>query len=153
MLSSRLIHLIEGHWDSLTDRLIRQIRSDARLRHIGSLPDGELREKAREILQHLGDWLTASDEEQVAGRFERAGRVRFEDGIPLHEVVLAYIRIKDRTLEFIRDRGIGPDMVELYAEEEFEMHLGRFFDSLIYHLVRGYEEAMRAQPSAKRAAR
>jgi hypothetical protein len=147
MLSSRLINLIEGHWESLTDRLIRQIRSDPRLGHIGSLPDAELRDRAREILQHLGDWLTASDEQQVAGRFERAGRIRFEDGIPLHEVVLTYIRIKDRTLEFVRDRGIGPDMVELYAEEEFEMHVGHFFDSLIYHLVRGYERAMKREPA------
>jgi hypothetical protein len=149
MLSSRLIQLIEGHWDPLTERFIRQIRSDTRLRHIGGLPGSELRERAREIFQHLGDWLTSSGEEELARRFERTGRIRFEEGIPLHEVVLAYIQIKDRALEFVRGRGIGPDAMELYAEEEFELHLGHFFDSLIYHLVRGYEEAITKAAAAR----
>jgi hypothetical protein len=142
MLSSTLIRQIEGHWDSLTDRLIRQIRSDARLSHIAGLPDIELRDRAREILQHLGDWLVSSGDDEVARRFEETGRVRFEEGIPLHEVVLTYIQIKDRALDYVRARGLGPDIVEVYAEGVFELHLGHFFDSLIYHLVRGYEDAI-----------
>jgi hypothetical protein len=34
-------------------------------------------------------------------------------------------------------------MIELYAEEELEHRVGRFFDFMLYHVVRGYEAAMR----------
>jgi hypothetical protein len=34
-------------------------------------------------------------------------------------------------------------VVEVHAEEGLEHRLDRFFDWLVYHLVRGYEEALR----------
>jgi hypothetical protein len=33
--------------------------------------------------------------------------------------------------------------MQLYAEEELEHRVGRFFDILVYHLVKGYESALR----------
>lgn len=157
MLSSKLIQLIEDHWDPITTRTLREIRHDARLRHVGGLPEGELRERARDILEHLGHWLGVSKEDELAGRFERVGAVRFQEGIPLAEVVLSYLIIKDRMLEFVRGQGIAQNTLELYAEEELEHCVGRFFDSLMYHMVRGYEQAlshaaMAAAPKARRHA-
>jgi hypothetical protein len=33
--------------------------------------------------------------------------------------------------------------LQLYAQEEFEQRMGSFFDACVYHIVRGYEKAMR----------
>jgi hypothetical protein len=44
-------------------------------------------------------------------------------------------------LDYIRDQGIGLSTVEIYAEEELEHQVGVFFDSVIYHVVRGYQNA------------
>ena len=151
MLSSKLIQLIEDHWDPITTRILRDIRHDHRLPHAAGLPESELRERARDILEHLGHWLSPAKEEELARRFERIGRQRFEESIPLHEVVLAYLIVKDRMLEFVRGQGIGETTVERYAEEELEHSVGRFFDSMIYHVVRGYEAALATAPQAKRA--
>jgi hypothetical protein len=41
--------------------------------------------------------------------------------------------------------------VELYAAEELDRRLARFFDLLAIHLVRGFEEAVR-KPAAVRVA-
>jgi hypothetical protein len=142
VLSSKLIRLIEDHWDPITTRILTEIRHDPRLKHVASLPAGDLRERARDILEHLGHWLSVSKSEELARRFERVGGLRYEESIPLAEVVLSYMIIKDRMLEFVRDQGIGDSTVAIYAEEELEHCVGRFFDSMVYHMVLGYEDAL-----------
>ncbi len=145
---ARLIRLIEDHWDPLTDRIIRRMREDARVRHLGSLPETDLRGRARDILQHLGDWLPAGRERDIADRFERLGMRRRDEGVPLEELVLSYIIIKDTVIDYVRSQGIASS-VELWAEEELEHSLGTFFDSLVYHLVRGYMAAARTATAAR----
>jgi hypothetical protein len=142
MLSSKLVRLIEVHWDPLTTRIIKEIRADTRLRHLGGLPEGELRDRARDILEHLGHWLTLSGQHELAHHFEHIGAVRHEEAIPLHEVVLAYSIIKREMIEYARAEGIGPSTMEIYAEEELQHCVSRFFDSAVYHVVRGYEDAL-----------
>jgi hypothetical protein len=51
--------------------------------------------------------------------------------------------MKSTVIDFIEEQGIPLDTVGLYAEEELEHRLGKFFDQLIIHLVRGYEGAWR----------
>ena len=141
MLSSKLVRLIESHWEPLTNAIVRQIRGDLRLDHVGRLPDSELRERGRDILERLGHWLTVSGEHELARHFGRVGATLLREDIPLAEVVLAYSIIKKGIIDYVRAQGIGPDTMELYAEEELEHEAGRFFDAALYHLVRGHEEA------------
>lgn len=148
MLSSRLVRLIEEHWDLLTIGIVKDIGADTRLRYVAALPESELRERARDILERLGHWLTTAHEQEMARHFEHLGAVRHSEAIPLDEVVLAYLKIKNRMLEFARAQGIGPSAMELYAEEELQHSVGHFFDGAIYHLVRGYERAHEAPHSA-----
>jgi hypothetical protein len=143
MLSSRLIHLIESHWEQITTRVLRKIQSDQRLAQVGKLPPSELRERAENILRNLGKWLAASHGEELAARYEQLGRVRFRESIPLQEVVLAHIVIKNEMIDFTREQGLTRTPLDLYAEEELEHSVGHFFDSAVYHIVRGYEGAMR----------
>lgn len=152
MLSSKLIQLIEDHWEQITTRVLREIRKDARLVHVGKLPESELRQRAQEILKNLGHWLAVSKEEELAKHYEHLGRLRFEESIPLHEAVLARFIIKDQMIDFVREQGFRQTPMELYAEEELEHRVGRFFDTMIYHVVRGYEEAMRESLPRSRAA-
>ena len=63
--------------------------------------------------------------------------------MPLHETVRSVQILKDQMLDFVREQGVAQSSVELYAEEELEHRAGLFFDDLIYHLVRGYEGALR----------
>ena len=56
--------------------------------------------------------------------------------------MLAYSIIKHEMIEYARVQGLGPDTIELYAEEELEHNIGRFFDCAIYRVVRGFEYAI-----------
>jgi hypothetical protein len=143
MLSIKLVQLVETHWDQISERILRKIRNDARLAHINRLSESELRKRAREIVKHIGDWLGASLDEPVAQRCEALGRQRFEEGIPLHEVVLARFIIKEGVMEFVHDHAFVETSLQLYAEGELEKSVGHLFDRVIYYVIRGYEEAMR----------
>ncbi len=142
MLSSRLLRMVSEHWEEITARVLVRIRRDSKLLEFGKLPETSVRERAREILQNLGQWLI-SKEEDLAGRYERVGRERFEEGIPLHEVVYSLQLLRESMIQYVQDQGLGQTPLELYAEEELEHGSDRIFDTIIYYFVRGYERAMR----------
>jgi hypothetical protein len=140
MLSVKLVQLAETHWEQISERILHKIRNDPRLAHINRLSESELRKRAREIVMNIGDWL---GDEPVAQRCEALGRQRFAEGIPLHEVVLARFVIKEGLMEFVHDHAFVENSLQLYAEGELEKSVGHLFDRMIYHVIRGYEEAMR----------
>jgi hypothetical protein len=143
MLSVKLVQLVETHWEQITERILYKIQNDARLAHINTLSESELRWRAREIVRNIGDWLGASQDEPLAQRCKALGRERFKEGIPLHEVVLARFIIKEGLMEFVHDHAFVETSLQLYAEGELEKSVGHLFDRMIYYVIRGYEEAMR----------
>lgn len=155
MLSAKLVQLIEDNWQGITANMIHQIRNDSHLHHMSALADTELRDRGRGVLRNLGHWLTASTTEHrmIQEQYEGLGRVRFAEGIPLHECVRALQLMKARVVEFTRDHEFSQSSVEIFAEEELEHRLNEFFDDLVYHEVIGYEDAMRQSMTAAQGAR
>ena len=143
MLSARLIHLIEHNWDAIVVRVLHSIRHDPEFSHLRRLCDAEMREWGRNILENLHHWLIDAREAEVAARYEAQGQLRFEEEVPLHECVRGVCVLKEKVLEFVQEQAQDKNFMNLYAEEELEHRLGRFFDLTICHLVRGYEVAMR----------
>jgi hypothetical protein len=143
MLSSRLVQLIEDHWETIANRTIAEVRKSPDLTNLARKTDAEMREWARGILEDLDYLLSVSKEQEVKRRFEVLGRMRFEENIPLHEAVLRFHILKNKIIGFVHEQGFPMSAMHLYAEEELELRIGRFFDDCVYHVVRGYEAAMR----------
>ena len=148
MLSGRLVQLIEEHWEDIAGRVVREIRRHPDLPVLARRPDAELKEWCQGILTNLGYWLAATRGEELRGRYEGLGRTRFEESVPLHEAVLRFFVLKDKIIDFVHQQGFAMTSIELYAEEELERRVHRFFDVMVYHLVRGYEHAMRVAARA-----
>jgi hypothetical protein len=121
--------------------VIREIRRHPDLADLCKLSDAELRERSQQILKHLGYWISAGHEAEIEPSYELLGKARFEESIPLHEPVRALAIIKNKMMDFVHYQGIARTAVDLYAEEELECRVGRFFDELTIHMVRGYETA------------
>jgi hypothetical protein len=138
MLSARLIHLIETHEEKIGAHILRQIRHDPTLSHLAALPEADLRQRCREILQHLGEWLLGQEEE-IERRYEGIGKLRYQDSVPLNESIRGLCLIKYAMMDFIHERGFEPDYMELYVEGELQSRVEKFFDLLVIHLARGYE--------------
>jgi hypothetical protein len=143
MLSATLVQLIEAHCYDITARVLRQIRDDPELSHVHRLPESELRQWAQAILKNLDTWLLMGRESEMARRYEWLGQMRFEESVPLHEAVRALFLLKDDMIACLHEQDVAQTSVLLYAEEQLELRIGRFFDGLVYHLVRGYEQALR----------
>jgi len=144
--------MVSDHWADIAARALLRIRRDSKLLEFGKLPEADLRERAREILQNLGHWLVSS-ENDLGRRYENLGRQRFEEGIPLHEIVYALQLLRESMIQYIRDQGLGRTPLDIYAEEELEVGSDRIFDTIVYYFVRGYERAMRERFTATATAR
>ena len=139
MLSGRLIYLIESHAEQISNQIIQKIRRDPKLTHLAGLPEVELRERGREILTNLGQWLEFANKEKIEREYESIGRERYEESVPLHEAIRGLCLIKDTMFDFIHEEATEFNCMELYVEEELERRVGRFFDLLVIHLAYGYE--------------
>lgn len=139
MLSFTLMQVLEDHWEELSASVVRQMRADSQMKHLTALPEGELNRRAKEVMKYFCQWLSGND--GVAQRYEEIGRTRFEQGVPLHEFVRALQMIKQRMITFVREQG-ADTAVRIFAEEELEYSIDRFFDQAVYHTVRGYEAAL-----------
>ena len=140
MLSGKLIHLIEVHHREIGDHILREIARDPELIHLSRLSEAELRERGQIIIENLSSWL-ASERHEIVKKQEDIGKLRFQQSIPLHEVVKGLLLVKRKMLDYLEEHGIPKDSLNLYAEEEFERRIGGFFDTLVVHTVRGYEAA------------
>jgi hypothetical protein len=141
MLSGRLIHLIEAHQEQIVTNVIQEMHRHPDIVQMRRLADAELRERGQEILENLGQWLTAGHHSQIQHRYEELGAMRFTESIPLHECVRSLSIIRQKMVDFVHEQDLTGTPVELYAEEELERRLSRFFDALIINMVRGYENA------------
>jgi len=141
MVSGKLIQLIETNESEITNRIMAEIRRDPDLIHLRTLTETELRRRGTKIVKNLGHWLVGGNQEEMAREFEALGRRRFAEGIPPHEVVRALFIVKEKMGDFVNEQVFNLDALTLYAEEELERRVDRFFDVLVIHLVRGYEQA------------
>ena len=150
MVSHRLIDNVERHCNPIVAAVIAEIRNDPELRHLDQLAESELRDWGSATLRNLGHWLAAGHDRTLAKRFEHLGRLRFEESVPLYEVLRGIHILKRKTIDYIRDWGLAQNAAEIYAEEELEYLVNGFFDWLGERLVHGYEEALKV-PSHRAA--
>jgi hypothetical protein len=137
--------LIESDWEEIAARVIRAIRRHPDMEHLSKRSDLDLRDWCREILEQIGTLMSARKSDDVQKRFEILGKLRFEEQVPLHEAVLRFHMLKDEIVSFIHEKGLPMTAIQLYAEEELEHRIDRFFDDCVYRIVRGYERAMRVE--------
>lgn len=141
MLTERLDQLISDHWAEIGGNVIAEIRRDPKTQsHMGALKDEELRQWVHDIIRTLNAW-PAKDEESLARTYGTLGRRRRREAIPLHEIVQGHHILKRVIVEFARRNLFARNALDIYTEEELEHRVFFFFDWLLYHLIKGYEEA------------
>src|SRR5689334_25180067 len=149
LLSGRLVRLIQDHSQGVANDLTERIGAHPELPVLAKRPIQELHNWCAEQIGYLNSSLLAKGEE-IRGRYQSFGRARFEESIPLHEAVLRFFLLKDTVIEFVHTQGLPMSAVDLYAQEELEQRICRFLDAAVYHVVCGYEQAMRTPAAVHR---
>ena len=160
MIAAKLIELIEIHADRLTADVTRDLITNDRTRGFRAVRPQDLEPRIFQIFHHLGNWIGEPRSRSVQAEFGDWGRRRFDQGIPLSEIVYAVIVLKQHMARYILDNGlvdasfprIDSDYVlpmHLYSLQDLNTHVGEFFDEALYYLARGYEaEARRLSPAS-----
>lgn len=145
MVSVRQVHFIEQHWEAIGRRALASIRKE--LPHSHAFSDAMILERVEDLFGHLGDWLTAADPEQMA-RYEKFGYARAAAHVRLFDLVRMLQILRQCAIQYLRDNELNDSTVTLRSEGELESDVHHFFDLVICHVVKGFEEALREKPHA-----
>jgi hypothetical protein len=161
LIAAKLVELIEIHASRFTSDVVRDLVTNERTRGFRAVRPQELEQRIFQIVHHLGNWIGDPKSATVQAEFTDWGRRRFEQGIPLSEIMYAVIILKQHLGRYILDNGlvdaafprIDSDYVlpmHLNSLQDLNARLGRFFDEALYYLACGYEAEAKASPVAAR---
>lgn len=150
MISARLVELIQNHAPRLASDTVDDLLTNDRTRSFQKVPRLDLERRIFRLYNHLGDFIAAGQPLAVT-EFEEWGHRRFDQGIPLSEIVFAVIVLKSHLSRYIRDHGLvdaSPRVegdyvlpLHLHSLQELNQMVSAFFDQALYHLALGYESA------------
>ena len=141
MFAEMLVRRVEKNWLEIAESIVRRVNRDPQMPHYHSLPDDDIIQRAKDIANNLGHWMERRNDVELVARYEWLGRKRFNEGIPLTEVLRVIHTIKRQIVEYARDQHLEFSPLEMHAETELVRALGRCFDLMLYAVAKGYEEA------------
>ena len=143
MLASYLILTIERNSDKLADALVSDLTTNERTPSYRRLQTEDLRERTHAIYRHLVDWLVEGSEARIATTFEALGQQRFEEQIPLEELVYAIILTKRHVRASVSRLNEIESAIELHYVIDLHAMIDHFFDRALHATVTGYEQPRR----------
>ncbi len=142
MIYLKLIKLIEDNAEELSKRLVKDLLSREETKGYRTLSEDLVQERVRDVYSKLGSWL--STEKHTSGEIKKVytelGKKRLREGIPLHEVLLAFMLIKRHLWLYVQEKQFFDSAYELYQALELNNRVVLFFDRVIYFVTMGYEE-------------
>ena len=150
MVADRLVELIEIQAHKLAADVAGDLMTNERTIGFQNVRRVDLEERLFQLLHHLGDWISDRRSAKVQMEFADWGRRRFNQGIPISQIVFAIIILKQHLRRYIRDHGLveasfpraDGDYVlpmHLHSLQELNSRVGLFFDEALYYLAQGYE--------------
>ena len=154
MLSDQLIRIVESHAEELTRGVVSILQNNAHTPSYHAVPPEELHHRLFEIYHDLGHWLLGDMERSVQVRYQRLGRARCQEGVPLPEVLWALVLIKEHLRDSAGAFLSADSVLELHREVELFRLIGRYFDRAICCTAEAYEgeaSALREKAQAAEA--
>ncbi|HNY66307.1 MAG TPA: hypothetical protein PKM41_12805 [Deltaproteobacteria bacterium] len=144
MASGKHVTLIQNNADEITRRLCKDLLGRDETRSYHRLNQDVVYERAYGVYSRLDLWLKGSrtHASEIRDFFVRQGKMRYREGIPLHEEIMVLLLIKRHLWLFILDTNFFDSTYELQEELRFNNRVVLFFDRVIYYVTTGYETEM-----------
>ncbi len=141
-MGGRLLRKIEMNWAKIAIAVTVARKHDPELPHYQNLSDEEIRERVLDLTKNLMEWINSKDESRLAAHFESLGRRRYEEQIPLHEVIQKLTMIKRAIRTYASEQNYFLTAAEIYNELELLRTMESYFEFVVVRVAKGYEEAM-----------
>ncbi len=151
MISAKKVERLDQFWEAVAADVEVQLRTDGHLLHYQLLSRMEVRERVRDVVASLQDWLTRQDDGALSQRFEGLARARFRQGIPLQEVIYKMAIIKQKLERRVLESDPSFSVLEVYEEYDWMRTIERAFEIITVAITASYEVDRLAQPSNRLA--
>ena len=145
MIYQKLVDVIEENADKLAKRLVKDLLGREETKGYRILSDEKLYTRVRDVYSNLGSWL--DPEKHTSGEIKKVytelGKKRYREGIPLNEVILAFMLVKRHLWLYVRETQFFDTAFEIYQALELNNKVVQFFDRVVYFVTMGYEEELR----------
>jgi len=144
MISEKMIAMIKDNADELTKRLCKDLLSREETKSYRKLNEELVCERVFDVYSRLDSWLARDKKKgEIQDHYTKMGKKRFQEGIPLVEVVMALMLIKRHLWLFVLEKHFFDSSYEFQQALEFNNRVVLFFDRAIYFTTMGYEEELR----------
>jgi hypothetical protein len=151
MISQKFVELIGKNADAISRQWVKDVTQNSNTPFYHNLDRDKLYERGLVMYKNLGTWLPVSTpKEVIAGYYKKWGRDRFAEGIPLPQLIYAYILFRRHLWLFILHSGFFDTAIELLRALELNNRVILFFDRALYNIALGYEEARKPKEGAKK---
>ena len=151
MISQKFVELIERHAEKISRQWVEDVGQNVNTPFYHTIDRDKLGERGQVMYKNLSNWLAVSTpKEMIADFYRKWGRERFEEGIPLSQLVYAFILFRRHLWLFILHSGFFDTAIELLRALELNNRVILFFDRALHNIVMGYEEAQKHREGAKR---
>ena len=130
---------MESHAEELTRGAVKKLQSSPLTRSYHRLSADDLHHRVFEVYHDLGRWLLKNTERAIQDRYGELGEQRFNEGVPIAEVLWALLLTRDHLLQYVDTCMSGDSALELYREQELDRLIGRFFDRAVCYSAEGYQ--------------
>lgn len=137
----KLVDLVERSADELTRAYVQDVFSHAETPTYRKLEEREVFLRAHRVFSQLGKWISTSfSDEDMRRYWTDLGRQRRREGFALSEIMMSLCFIRRRIWKKIELDGLLDTVMDLTQALELQSRVALFFETALYHAVRGYEE-------------
>ena len=140
-LAGGFVSLIETHSEQLSQKLVETIQSSERTKDLRRIDAAELKQRAQEVYEHLGEWLLNKTEANLELRYRQIGERCVSLGIPESQWIWSVALGREHIWRFLQSEAFIENAFQVLSEIELLQSLDKFFDTVLYHGIAGFEAA------------
>jgi hypothetical protein len=143
MLYLKVMEVLKSDAEMLSRRVVKDLMTRGETDYHKKYSEDIMYERVYDVYGSLSYWLDrARPKEEIQKHFKEIGKKRFEDGIPMHEVIMFLMLIKRHLWLYLLEKHFFESSYELMKSLEINNRIVLFFDRAILAATIGYEEEL-----------
>lgn len=143
MIYLKIMEILKSDAEQLSRRVVNDLLERGETEYHKKYSEDLIYERVYDVYSTLSYWLDrARPKEEIYRHFREIGKKRFDDGIPLHEVIMFLMLIKRHLWLYLLEKHFFESSYELMKSLEMNNRVVLFFDRAILAASMGYEEEL-----------